>query len=124
MRMTFACLTLTCCAALAAAQQPAAHFERELPPAFRYAQDIRWAGPDLVYVSDGRDGVYEISTASRSAPPRRVMNGATQPDGRLGECDWRGMDWPGGGSGGSGGGTVGSSDCWWTDLQGNCILTF
>jgi hypothetical protein len=69
-------------------------------------------------------GYYFYNCTESVADP---LSGRTRCEytGVFGECDWRGEEWPGrraGGGDGSGGGA--GNDCWWTDMNGGCILAF
>jgi|GEM_PF-5288848 len=50
-----------------------------------------------------------------------AFNGTTDCDtssGTFGECNWSDRGGPGGGDGG------GADNCWWTDMNGNCIIQY
>jgi hypothetical protein len=88
---------------------------KKSPNGWGFCRDSFWVGTTWNHCSESADSFSGKTSCSIS----------------IQDCDWRGQDWPypgnppsGGSPGGGGGGSAdgGSGDCWWTDLNGGCIL--
>jgi hypothetical protein len=67
------------CAVATSAVAAAPHFQVTrhipLPPAIRWAQDVRWTGDETVIVSAGRGGVLQFNVARGLSSPATVIRG-------------------------------------------------